>query len=301
MDRLTIYILIFLTLLVSACGGGSDTEAGSGTLSVGLTDTPVVGAEKVVIHFTNVQIHSGGGTTTDVAIIDPVTRLPGHSIDLMQLQGDKSLVLFDKVLPTGNYSWMRLEVDFDPLKTYIQIAGQQHALNCTSCQNNGYKLNRSFKVNKDAVMAYMVDFDLHKSITLSNNGYHLRPTLRMVETAVAGHLSGDVDATLIASLGGETGCTVYVYDGHDVTANDIYLPVGIAVPADHFNPLATANVEMTTHKYTVGYLAAGNYTVALTCDGENDDISTQDASVAFHGTVNVIVVAGQTTTHSFAP
>jgi len=299
MGRLTTFILILLALLVSACGGGSSNNAGSGTLSIGLTDAPVTGAQNVVIHFTRVQIHSGDGTTTEIPVTDPATNLPGRSIDLMLLQGDKSVALFDKELPAGNYSWMRLELDLD--KSYIVTSTGTHQLNCTSCPNSGYKLNRSFKVDKDAVMAYTVDFDLLKSITLANNGYHLRPTLRVVETAAAGHLSGDVDATLIASLGGETGCVVYVYDGHDVIANDIYLPVGIAVPADHFNPLATGNVEATTHKYTVGYLAAGDYTVALTCDGENDDISAQDAGVVFHGAANVTVAAGKTTTHSFAP
>lgn len=299
MGRFTIYLLLFLTFLVSACGGGSSNNAGSGTLSIGLTDTPVADAEKVVIHFTRVQVHGGDGTTTDIEVIDPVTKLPGRSIDLMQLQGDKSTVLFDKELPAGNYSWMRLELDLN--KSYIVTSTGTHQMLCTSCQNSGYKLNRSFKVDKDAVMAYMVDFDLHKSITLSNNGYHLRPTLRVVETAAAGHLSGDVDATLMTSLGGETGCKVYVYDGHDITPNDIYLPVDIVVPTGHYNPLATANVDATTHQYTVGYLAAGDYTVALTCDGEHDDISEKDADVVFHGAANITVVAGQMTTHPFVP
>lgn len=284
-------------MLLSACGNGDD--AGSGTLSISLTDTPVVDAEKVIIHFTSVYVHSADGTTTEIPVTDPVTHLPGRSIDLLQLQGDKSVVLFDKELVAGNYSWMRLHVDFAPQKSYIQIAGQQHRLRCTSCQNNGYKLNRSFKVETNAVMAYTVDFDLRKSINLSKNDYHLRPSLRMVETAAAGHLAGDVDGTLIASLGGEVGCMVYVYDGHGVTPNDIFLPEGIAVPGDHHNPIATAIVEATTHKYTVGFLAAGDYTLALTCDGESDDLLLQDSGVAFHGVTNATIEAGKSTSHSF--
>ena len=296
MGKISMTLLMSLTLLVSACGGGSSTgTGGTGTLSIGITDAPVLGAENVVIHFTNIQLHSANGTTTDIPVIDPVTKLLGRSIDLMQLQGDKSLVLFDTELESGNYSWMRLDVDFDPDKTYINVAGQQHALRCISCQNNGYKLNRSYKVEKDSVMAYTVDFDLQKSITLDNKNYHLRPTLRVVETAAAGHLGGDVDETLIASLGGESGCIVYVYDGTDTIANDIYLPEGLDVPDSHHNPVATALVEVTTHTYTAGYLPAGNYTVALTCDGENDDILTQDAGVTFHAVASVTVEAGKTT------
>ena len=284
-------------MLLSACGNGND--AGSGMLSISLTDTPVVDAEKVVIHFTGVQVHDEAGVTTEITATDPITHLPGRSIDLLQLQGDKSVVLFERALVAGNYSWIRLVVDFDPQKTFIQIAGQQYRLRCTSCQNNGYKLNRSFKVENDAVMAYMVDFDLRKSITLSNNVYHLRPTLRMVKTAASGHLVGDVDSTLINSLGGELGCMVYVYDGHGAIPGDIFLPEGIAIPDDHNNPVATAIVEATTHAYTVGFLAAGNYTVALTCDGESDNILLQDSGVTFHGTANMTVEAGKTTSHSF--
>ena len=305
MGRATNTLLLIVPLLLSACGGGSSgsgssSTAGSGSLTVAVTDTPVTGAEKVVIHFTAIQVHGGDGTTTEIPIIDPVTQTAGRSIDLLQLQGDKSLVLFNQELASGNYSWMRLAVDFDPLKTYIQVNGQQHALRCTSCDNTGYKLNRSFEVIKDGVMAYIVDFDLGKSITLSNNGYHLRPTLRMVETAAAGHLSGEVDATLINSLGGTEGCRVYVYDGHDVSPDDIYLPIGAPLPENYVNPVATANVDDTSHQYMVGYLAAGNYTVSLTCDGELDDIDEDNSGdVSFYGTANITIEAGQTASHPF--
>ena len=299
MYQLRLLALLIMSLVLSACGGGSSNGSGSGTLSVSLTDSPVVGADKVVIYFTSVQVHEADGSTTDVNVIDPVTKTAGRSVDLLQLQGTKSLVLFDKELPAGNYDWMRLQVDFDPGKTYIQIGGKQYALNCTSCQNNGYKLNRSFKVNDAAVMAYSVDFDLTKSITLANGIYHLRPTLRVVETAASGNLSGSVDSTLISSLGGETGCAVYVYDGSNVLANDIYLPEGSALPFEHHNPVATAMMDATTHQYTVGYLAAGDYTAALTCDAENDNASTQDPGVTFHGTANITIQSGQTTTHDF--
>ncbi|MFO7603970.1 MAG: DUF4382 domain-containing protein [Gammaproteobacteria bacterium] len=306
MKKLTRLIPLFAALIVSACGGGSSGSssgdvAGSGVLSVGLTDAPVVNAENVVIYFTQVQLHGDDGTTTEIPVYDPLTGLPGRSIDLLQLQGDKSIVLFREELPAGNYSWLRLELDLEPQRSYIQINGQQHALRCTSCQNSGYKLNRSFKVETDAVMAYTVDFDLRKSITLSNNGYHLRPTLRVVQTAAAGHLSGVVDGTLISQLGGEAGCAVYVYEGHNVVANDIYLPEAQALPAGHHNPVASAAVAASSHDYTVGFLAAGNYTVALTCDAERDDVASQDSAVEFYGATNVTIAAGQITMHDFNP
>ena len=147
-------------------------------------------------------------------------------------------------------------------------------------------------------MAYTVDFGLQKSIAFDNTRYHLRPTLRMIETAAAGHLSGDVDATLITSLGGEDpACVVYVYDGANITPNDIYLPESAVIPDSHHNPVATALVDTTTHAYTVGFLPAGTYTVALTCDAENEDILTQDADVTFHAAANVTIEAGKTSMH----
>jgi hypothetical protein len=285
-----------------ACGSGSDQ--GTGQLKVSLTDGPVEMAEAVVIHFTGVSVHGGNGEDKTIAVYDPVTGDPGRSINLLDYAGDKSVVLFDDELAAGNYSWMRLEMDFDPTKSYIQISGNQYALECTSCENNGLKLNRSFKVDTDAVLAFTLDFDLRSSITDPQSGeiYKLRPTIRVVDSEAAGSISGTVSETLLSSIGGQPGCAVYVYEGNDATPNDIYLPANGNAPDNYNNPITTATVKLnqSTYEYTAGFLPAGGYTVALTCDAELDDASAMNSdTVTFTGNANVAVTAGQSATYDF--
>ncbi len=296
------FILIFL-LTLSGCGGGSnDTSAKQGTVEVGISDAPVDNAEAVVVHFTQATLHGPDGNTI-IAITDPVTGLPGRSIDLLLFQSGQWSGFFSQTVTAGNYSWIRLEIDFT--KSYIQIGGAQYALSCTSCSNNGLQLNRSFTVPADATLALMLDFDLRKSITLPNNGsqiYKLRPTIRIVETAASGSVSGTVDPTLVASLGGDiTGCSVYVFNGSNATPDDIYIPFSGSLPVTQNNPVSSTRVITATNGdyiYTAAFLPAGNFTVALTCDAKTDHADTDD-TLTFASPINTSVLAGQTSTVDF--
>lgn len=284
--------ILFISIGMTACGGGN--VQGTGTLEIGITDAPVDSAEAVVIHFTEATLHGPDGNTI-VPVIDPVTDQPGRSIDLLQLQGGMWTGLFTNEVTAGDYSWIRLTLDLT--QSYIQISGQQYALRCTSCENNGYRLNRSFNVATDGTMALMLDFDLRKSITdpSSSLDYILRPTVRVVETAASGEITGEIDSTLIADLGGFTGCSVYAFAGNDALLDDVYIPIDMAIPAEQNNPVSTAKVvfENNIYQYTLSFLPAGDYTVALTCDADMDSAATDD-TLAFSDPVNVTVIASET-------
>ncbi len=292
---------VLLSLGIVACGGGSGSQS-TGTLEVGITDAPVDNAQAVVIHFTEATLHGPGGNTM-VKVMDPVTDEEGRSIDLMQLQGGMWTGLFDDVVLAGNYSWIRLTLDLS--KSYIQIDDQQHSLRCTSCENSDFRLNRSFKIDADGHLALMLDFDLRKSITLSNSGteYHLRPTLRVIEADVSGDISGDIDANLIAELGGFSGCSVYAFTGNDAELDDVYIPMNMSMPMPmgQNNPVSTAKVvfENDVYSYMLSFLPAGDYTVALTCDADMDTADKDDV-LEFSEHINVSVVAGETSTADFS-
>ena len=301
---MSIRLLALLSFLVfafglTACGGGG-SDPGQGTIQVSITDGPIDSAEAVVIHFTSATLHGDTGNTI-VDVIDPISGEPGRDIDLLALQSGQWTGLFDDVVTAGHYSWIRLEMDFT--KSYIQINGQQYGLVCNSCENNGYKLNSSFTVARDAVLALMLDFDLRKSITDPSNtstDYILRPTLRTVQTAASGSISGTVDSTLIAGLGGVAGCSVYVFSGWDAMLDDVYIPFNMSLPAGtQNNPVSTAMVNGDgTYTYTVSFLPAGDYTAALTCEAEND-LADRDDLLDFVDYANVSVVAGETTSLDF--
>lgn len=289
---LNIFHILFLSIAMTACGGGN--TQGIGKLEIGITDAPVDSAEAVVIHFTEAALHGPDGTST-IEVIDPVTEQPGRSIDLLQLQGGMWTGLFTDEVTAGHYSWIRLTLDMT--QSYIQINGQQYALRCISCENSGYRINRSFDVVAGGTMALMLDFDLRKSITDPSSGldYILRPTVRVVETAASGSITGEIDPNLITSLGGFTGCSVYAFTGNDAVLDDVYIPIDSSIPDEQNNPISTAKVvyENSIYQYTVSFLPAGNYTVALTCNADIDSAATDDILV-FSEPVNVSVVAGTT-------
>lgn len=291
---ITYLSIIFLSVGFTACGGGDGGGPGTGTIEVGVTDAPVDNAEAVVIHFTEATLHGPNGNNT-IEVFDPVTDEPGRSIDLLQLQGGMWTGLFNDVVFAGQYSWIRLTLDLS--QSYIQINDQQYALRCTSCENNGYKLNRSFTVDTDGIMTLMLDFDLRKSITDPSSGtdYILRPTVRVVETAASGEITGEIGQNLITDLGGFSGCSVYAFNGNDAQLDDIYIPIDMGIPAGQNNPVSSAKLvyENNIYYYTLSFLPAGDYTIALTCDADMDSAATDDI-LTFSDPINVPVVAGQT-------
>lgn len=318
------------TLLVACGGGGGGSDSSSGgtaPLSVSITDAPVDGASEVVITFTGVTVQADDGTRTTYPVRDPLTDEPGRAIDLLALGGGEQIILLDDVpLEYGRYSWMRLEVDLSyPDKAYIAFEDNPDALfelRCSSCAQSDLKLNRSFTVGEvcetngsdepcgtgEAGVAFTIDFDLRKSITDPQSGdyYKLRPTLRIVETELAGNFTGMVDSSLIpdnetVEEGESTGCSVYTFAGSDVVPDDIFLE-----DAGHTNPVTTADVKRngTDFTYTAAFLVAGEYTAALTCDAVNDnpeededDGSDGDPNndVVFLDQQNVTVELGATT------
>ena len=300
--RKAFFLLIFVGILSSCGGGGSDSKDNTvktGTVDARIADAPVDGAQSVMIHFTEVTLHGPGGNTV-VSITDPITGTPGRTIDLLKFQSGQWSGFFNQTVTAGNYSWIRLDLDLS--KSYIQINGAQYALACTSCTNNGFKLNRSFVVPADGTLTLMLDFDLRKSITLPNTGsliYKLRPTVRIVEANISGNVTGSVDPTLISSLGGFTGCSVYAYTGLNAQLDDVYIPFTGSMPAGQNNPVATAPVVSgNNYNYNVAYLPGGDYTLAVTCDAENDQADSDDA-LNFSAPINTQVTAGQTTTVDF--
>lgn len=292
----TYLVALYFGTFIAACGGSSDDGPGTGTIEVGIADAPVDNAEAVVIHFTEATLHGPDGNTT-VMVFDPDTGDPGRSIDLLQLQGGIWTGLFDDVVTAGHYSWIRLTLDLS--QSYIQIAGNQYALRCTSCDNNGFKLVSSFNVVKDGSLILMLDFDLRKSITdpVGQHEYILRPTLRIIKVATSGDISGVIDPDLITELGGFNGCSVYAFAGNDAQLDDIYIPMSMPVPDEQNNPISTGMVvfENNIYSYTISFLPEGNYTVALTCDADMDSADTDDV-LTFSDPVNVPVVSGQTST-----
>lgn len=270
-DQRSLTTFLGLTLVLAGCGGGSDS-APTGRISLGVSDGPVHDAEKVCITFDEIEFKND----SDTIIVD---LDPPKKVDLLDFQGANAApLLISQELPAGQYQWMRLGVDAvlggnggagdtggeecDGEGSYIILStGGTHNLHVPSGENNGLKLVSGFTVPVNATANFTAEFDLMKSITAPPGlepDIPLRPVIRLVNNVEVGTLTGTVSNELASAGGCEP--SVFVFD-------DGVAPNPIDDMAD--DPVATAVASLggMGYEYTIGFLVAGDYEVAFTCDG----------------------------------
>jgi len=281
---------------LAACNGSSSN--GTGSLSLGVTDTPVDGAQSVVVAFTGVTLQGPDGRKT-------VTFPQEKTIDLLALQGTSSnALLADTTVTAGKYQWVRLNLDL--ANSYIVTSGgSQYPLTIPSGSQTGLKLVSGFTVAQGGQASYMIDFNLRKSLTMTQTPagttYILKPALRLIDEQQVGSITGSAAGSM--TIGSESisdpACSpaVYVFSGTGVTPEGFNVTVSGGTP-----PLtsATLNLNNTTgdYDYTVGFLATGGYTLAVTC-AANDTTSPGAATLAFSAPANATVMASGTATVDF--
>lgn len=290
----TLICIVFSTALAS-CGGGSgysdSNDSSNGQLTIGLTDAPVDNADAVVISFDAITVKPQSGEAIEITFAQALT------VDVLSYQGDNRVMMLDEYdIAAGEYNWMRLSiVEAD---SYIEIEGQQFALEIPSGAQSGLMLNRGFTVAVGAVTDFTLDFDLRKSVHQEGTGdYKLRPTIRVINSLEVGSIAGTVAAALITSEScnngdnDDIGNAVYIFDGADQIPQD---EQGVAG-----DPLASAsvtfNAETETYVFLAGFIEAGEYTAAFTCDA-SIDVADEDNSetVLFGDPVNITVTVGET-------
>lgn len=291
----TLPALMFSSALVITGCGSSSSGSDTGKLTLGLTDGPVENAEQVVVTFNAVELHGAENKT--------ITFDKPKAINLLAYQGEDRIVLLDdEVLQAGNYQWIRLAVD--EAGSYILIDGQQHPLDIPSGAQTGLKLNRGFTLAADGSTDFTIDFDLRKSVTLSNQGYKLRPTLRITDNLQSGTISGTVAASLIEDAScnngdnNDQGNAIYLFSGSDAELQDIQTNAG--------DPLASATVvydgEQQQYRYTLGFVPYGDYSVTFTCNSSLDNADEDNSALMnFSPAVNVSLNDQQANANISAP
>lgn len=265
-----------LAFSLFACGGGSGGDSSNiGTLSVYITDAPVDGATEVVVKFSAIELKPNQGENITITFDEP------QSIDLLALQnGDIAPLIQNHSLEAGEYNWMRLAVDAVQGETDSFISfedGSTYSLIVPSGATTGLKINRPFIIPAGGNASFTIDFDLRKSIHNQGNAsddYILRPTLRIVDNTDVGDISGFITASLVSGESCNEGLAVYAYAGSGITPDDEgseTAPITSAIPEyDNVNDC---------YDYQLSFLLAGDYTVAVTCDAENDDPETNEDEI----------------------
>ncbi len=284
--------LLVFSLLLSGCGSSGDGSS-SGTVNIGVTDAPLDNASAVVITFVGVEMKRDGGAPITLNLNSP------QQIDLLNLQGsDFAFLVENRNVQAGDYQWLRLKVltsQNSSDDSYIQQQGddRKYPLYIPSGDETGLKLNQGFTVPQGGQIDLTVDIDLRKSIVApqnNSNSYRLKPSLRLVQNNQAGHIQGSVDTTLLTN-NPQCAAAVYLYAGHNITADDY--------GNGQLEPLSSALIsydqQRSEYRYQLGYIPAGNYTLAFTCQAGLDEVDTDD-EISFLSSANSEVTAEQTTT-----
>jgi hypothetical protein len=296
--------LTILLVALTGCGGGSsdDSSDGNGSLTLGLVDGPVEGAEQVVVAFTGIELKPDNGPPMepipmDESACDDFDSATGTcSINLLDLVGTDRRVVFSESLPAGHYQWVRLLVNAERnvMDSYlVTLDGRMCSLYIPSGSETGLKIVSGVTVTANGVSDYTLDFDVRKSITnppgLSDpdqqcaDNYVLKPAIRIVDSTEVGTVAGTVDDSVLAAdesctldeLGRYRNVAVYVFDDEAGTA------VADDLDGDDGDPLTSASVvwndEEQGYTYEVGFLLApGAYHLGLTCTADLDDAAIDD-------------------------
>jgi hypothetical protein len=295
------WMMLVSAALLSACGSGGGGGTGArpssatGTLTLGLTDSPVDQVYEVNVQFTGVSVKPETGAALRFDFPAPV------DVDLLALQNGSVFDLLDgETVPAGRYSWIELHVNADLDGTFDSFVretetGGQMELRIPSGEQ---RFVSGFVVTAAATNAFMLDWDVRKGLTnpSGQGGWILRPAFRLVDRTEYGSLSGSVADALVmdescTSDAEGNGNLVYVFAGHDVQPDDL----GSGNPPLTTAPVRVDSMAAGAYRYTVAYLDPGPYTVAFTCQGIDDDPMVDEMNeeqITFPAQVNAEVIEG---------
>ena len=287
-------------ILVGSCGGGGgwgwDIELGY--LTVRLADSAVDDALAMVVQVEAVDARVSGANNPQYDF-DRFRLQPAEQIDVLQLSDGRSRVLLqDEIVSADRWDWIRLVIraGLAAQDSYVETATGRYALFMPEDNNRGLLIRRSFVVPKDRTLDLTIDFDLRQSVIPPeppSNLYILEPVLRFVETEKAGRIEGAVEPSL---MGPERTPVVYGFSGADITPDDIdrLAPEPVTEGAVRLDE-ATGDF-----RYVLAWLPAGDYTIALTCQGDLDRPDRDDTpALEFHSIATAVVVAGESTRIDF--
>ena len=247
----------FISLGLASCSDDdSAADGGSANLTVRMTDAPgdydavFVDVQDIEIHV-DAESESQVDEDTDGDGWISVGEVNRGIYDLLELTGGVSQLLADTEVPAGYVSEMRLILGTE---NSVVVDGVKKPLNTPSAQQSGLKLqlNQEFEAGEN--YAFLLDFDVDKSVvTTGNGGYNLKPVIRLSAEANAGMVVGkvvlpaDIQVT-VQSLVVLTGDSVTISAYTDAGGNFALKGVPAGVYSLEVIPQADANLN----NYAIG-------------------------------------------------
>ena len=300
-------------LLLVACGSGSDDKTPLPSFSLSVSDAPVDDLSEVVVCFNQIELKGSGGdviftvgdedgmiAANDLCLDNSGGVIPNTvGIDLKQYTGSDSIALVDGIsIEVGDYTQLRLIMSNGSYGTDAQTSEKISV----SVPSNELKLD-GFTATLGGTVDFTLEFDLNKAMTnpVGQAGYFLKPRgVRLVNNNEAGHIDGTVSETLLI----DNQCTPLSDSSVNVASVYMYEGTGVVIDTMEDNggdengslPYATTAVafdsEQTSYNFDIGFIKAGDYTIAVSCDTE--DAPEVDEEVSFITSQNVTVISGNT-------
>ena len=211
----------------------------------------------------------------------------GEPVDLLDLtQGDPLRLFTGEELPAGQYTGVRLLFDEGVDATVVSTNGDVFPV----LLSDGAFAQVDFTVEDDESSTELLTImlDLRQSLRFDDvdDEYTLTPLLRTVRTGDAALVQGAVGTICPAGTTLILGGAVYAFAGADVTADDL----DGATPEPYATTGVVLNSDSGQFSYALRFLRAGDYTLALTCRGNEDELGADD-ELEFGDGVNVTIQA----------
>lgn len=308
-----------LTYLLVGCGGSSDKALPENAIiplpsfSLAVSDAPVDDLSEVVVCFTKIELKGSGQdavytvgnesgliASNDLCLDsngDVIANTVG--IDLLQYTGSNSISLVDNIsIAAGEYSQLRLIMSDGS----YGIDAETSEKISVSVPSNELKLD-GFTATLGGTVDFTLEFDLNKAMTnpVGQAGYFLKPRgVRLVNNNEAGHIEGTVDETVLInnqctplSDASENVASIYMFEGADLALETLEDNGGDeSGNLPYTSTAVTFDSEQTSYEFSIGFIKAGDYTVALSCD-KGDDPEVDD-EINFIASQNVTVAAEKT-------
>lgn len=275
-----------------------------GQLSVSITDAPIDDAARVVISVVAVTVKPDGSSE------ERFTFDPALAINLLDYQGRDSLQLINEPLEEGSYDYIELEIDAEEgeLDSFIEFSdGSQRSLKIDDGASSFVRLTHNFELKNGETTSFTIDLDLHHSISTpteqaiedGEDDYLLNPEARIIENDQAASISGTVlfeRATAASCIDGgvaDSGKSVYLFNGEDAETGDFG-----SITSPESAALVTFDTTTGSYGYEFGFLEAGSYTLAFTCQTKNDIDGESNEDVEFSNVVSVTVEAEENLTQN---
>jgi hypothetical protein len=287
---------LYVATLLSGCGcgfdcnNGNNNDNGPAILTLGLSDAIPEDLKQVVVEVDSITFRRSGAEDVVVdtfTVEDSSSAQDSFQIDLLQYRGQNQLtVIEDLELDQGTYTQLVISViDGDINSSYAQESDDSlKEINVTSGT-----LSVPGMVLSAGEQQYTVEFSLAQSLQYqsSSDSYLLSAEgVRVEDNATAAGLAGRVDSSLFDTESPcdeksdpEVGNRIYLYEGvglGDARLADVFTSNSSTTAPDGAQaPYAVASLVKDTFsggwQYGFGFLPAGDYTMAFSCDTESDD------------------------------